>query len=109
MDMRAYTQAFVDDARDSMAKAHAALQILRKLPRDEKQLYEVMRLFHSIKSTAVMMGLQEISDLCGSIELLYKGILEKGGSVSSDALETAEKATKQVEEAVAAFAKRKAS
>ncbi len=86
LDMSQFTGAFTKDAHEMMAKARASLDALETDLSSQSQLYDVMRIFHSVKSTSQIMGKTDIADRCGGMEKLFNDFLESKSPATPDAI-----------------------
>lgn len=75
-DRRALIPAFLTDARESILGIKKALDALKISAEDPKAQFEIMRLFHSLKSASGFMGYQPLSDTCLNIEKRFRGLLD---------------------------------
>ena len=74
--MDQYLPEFLTDMYTSIENIRSALTYVADIP-DENALYEVMRLFHSMKSAAAMMSFAVISEICIDQEKKFKEVYEK--------------------------------
>ncbi|MDB4978448.1 MAG: Chemotaxis protein CheA [Candidatus Peribacteria bacterium] len=84
-DMSHYRDAFLSDAYASVENIRSALMYLADKPADHDALFEVMRLFHSIKSASAMMGYADMSQTCQEQEHVFKTLYESE-SMTEDTL-----------------------
>lgn len=84
MDIDQYKDAFLSDAALAMSKVRLALAALMKDPGDEHALFDVMRIFHSLKSSAAMMQYKPLSDAAADQETLYTQIIDAKGRAPAE-------------------------
>ncbi|WP_428420197.1 Hpt domain-containing protein [Methylibium sp.] len=83
---------FVEEAREVLETARAALAALRESPGDVEQLTTVRRAFHTFKGSSRMVGLREFGDAAWACEQLYNDLLASQQPASEDLLRTSDDA-----------------
>lgn len=71
MDMSAFTQQFVDEARERLQSLNHALLRLEEAPGSADILADVFREAHSLKGSAQMLGFVDISQIAHQLEELF--------------------------------------
>ncbi len=71
MDMSAFTQQFVDEARERLQSLNHALLRLEEAPGSADVLADVFREAHSLKGSAQMLGFVDISQIAHQLEELF--------------------------------------
>jgi chemotaxis protein histidine kinase CheA/ActR/RegA family two-component response regulator len=71
LDASAFIGKFVEEARDRMKGLSAGLLNLEQTPGSEEAIGEVLRQSHSLKGSALMLGLTDISQLAHQLEDLF--------------------------------------
>ncbi|HNT38512.1 MAG TPA: Hpt domain-containing protein [Rubrivivax sp.] len=75
---------FLDEAREVVATARAALQSLAEAPDDLGELTTVRRAFHTLKGSSRMVGLRDYGDAAWACEQLYNVRLASAPSLDAD-------------------------
>jgi DNA-binding response OmpR family regulator len=96
-----YRDAYITDTKDCMSKARASLASLDHNPSDTVLIFDVMRLFHSVKSSSALMGFNDLSARCLGIEQRYKKILDAKAAVSAEDRSVALETVARIEETIA--------
>ena len=102
--LQQYRGAFITDTRECMKKASVSIASLEKKPEDSALLFDVMRLFHSVKSSSALMGYAELAARCQGLEQRFKEIIDSKGSASEDDRTLALDTAKRIEETIAELA-----
>ncbi|MDE2276368.1 MAG: Hpt domain-containing protein, partial [Burkholderiales bacterium] len=68
-------EIFIEEAREVVAEAHAALQRLAETPDHAGDLTAVRRAFHTLKGSSRMVGLRDFGDAAWACEQLYNARL----------------------------------
>lgn len=83
MDTSKFRADFVADARSYLGLLAASLEALAKDPADAKELGEVLRAFHTLRSTSATMSYREIASACAAEEKKVREILGTGRAPSA--------------------------
>lgn len=102
--LQEYRGAFIADARQCMEKIRKSLGSLEHSPSETALLFDVMRLFHSVKSSSALMGYSDLSARCLGVEQRFKGILDAKGSAAQDDRTLALDTVVRIEETIATLA-----
>lgn len=94
MDMKQYTQAFLEDARTQLQLLTSALPTLET---DTAALADARRAFHSVKSTAATMGFPTLAAIAQKHELLLKNHIDAHSLPSLQDKEATQVALEQLE------------
>lgn len=78
---------FLESAREHLGGINTGLGRLREEPGNEEALQEVFRRAHSLKGSAMTMGLTEISSLAHGIEEVFRDLSEGRGELSEEVLD----------------------
>jgi len=73
-NLEQYRGIFLQDAAESFRKIRAAIVVLHKDPTNADAIFEILRLFHSMKSSSAMMGFEKISKSCAIKEKLFREV-----------------------------------
>ena len=74
-------EIFIEEAREVMAEARAALETLADEPENADGMTTVRRTFHTLKGSARMVGLPEFGDAAWACEQLYNARLAQAPRV----------------------------
>jgi chemosensory pili system protein ChpA (sensor histidine kinase/response regulator) len=77
---------FLEEAREVMQTARAALAELAQRPNDMGEMTSVRRAFHTLKGSSRMVGLKDFGEAAWGCEQLYNARLADGGSADADLL-----------------------
>ncbi|MEX8518739.1 MAG: Hpt domain-containing protein [Leptothrix sp. (in: b-proteobacteria)] len=77
-------EIFLEESREVLGQAQAALQELEQTPADITQIVTVRRAFHTLKGSSRMVGLSAFGDAAWSCEQLYNRWLAEQASASSE-------------------------
>ena len=86
-DTSAFIGKFVEEARDRIKALGTALLRLEQAPDADDATVEAMREAHSIKGSALMMGLTDISQIAHSLEDLFVAAKKTPALLDSDAFD----------------------
>ena len=75
-NLAAYKSLYLKTAREHIANLRINLELLKADPADKKVIYEVFRLFHSLKSQNYFMGFEKTAHLCKIFENFFRAINE---------------------------------
>ena len=79
-------EVFLDEAREVLATARAALADLQRQPDDQAALTTVRRAFHTLKGSARMVGLRPFGEAAWACEQLYNARLAEPSASADPAL-----------------------
>lgn len=82
---RTFLAEFVDEARECIASAEAALLALERAPRHAEASQAALRAFHSLKGTAGFLGLTRIVELAHETESLLDAAMGDGNALGAGA------------------------
>ena len=99
--LQQYRSAFIDDTKKCMNTARQSLASLELCPSDTALIFDVMRLFHSVKSSSALMGFSDLSARCLGIEVRYKKILDEKTAVTAQDRSIAIDTVARIEETIA--------
>jgi len=77
---------FLESAREHLEGISMGLARLKEEPGDEQALREVFRRAHSLKGSAMTMGLEEIGSLAHGIEDIFRDLSEGRGKITEEIL-----------------------
>jgi chemotaxis protein histidine kinase CheA len=97
LDMSQYREAFLTEARASVARVHEAIAKLRLSVTDTDALFEVVRFFHMLKSSSAMMGYEKMSEACRDREKLVRRAYEGGEALTEAEIDVLEKSVREME------------
>jgi chemotaxis protein histidine kinase CheA len=100
MDIQKYQQLFVEETQSSMQLMWDALEQLKVDPTSKDAYFEVMRMFHSLKSCSAIMGHTHVHDACRQMEMLYKEVNEDESQAIPEIITLTEKNGKGIEDAL---------
>lgn len=80
-------EVFLEEARDLIAAAEAALLALETEPENMDRINEVFRGLHTIKGSGAMFGYSEVSDFTHEVENLFDAVRQGRVPVTSDIIE----------------------
>lgn len=90
MDLEKYRQIFIDETTEELNSLENIILSIEKIPSDAEAINSIFRLFHRLKSSSAMMGLNNFSELSHHAEdllsLIKDGKLDSGKSVVSTLL-----------------------
>lgn len=99
--LQQYRSAFIEDTKNCMKTARVSLASLETHSSDTTLIFDVMRLFHSVKSSSALMGFSDLSSRCFGIEQRYKKILDEKATVSEQDRSIAIDTVARIEETIA--------
>ena len=76
IDLAAYKSLYLKTAREHVNNLKKNLQLLNTDPTDKKAIFEMFRLFHSLKSQNFFMGFEKTAQLCKVFEDFFREINE---------------------------------
>ncbi|HEU4457952.1 MAG TPA: Hpt domain-containing protein [Methylibium sp.] len=79
-------EVFLEEAREVVAEAGAALDALAEVPQAVDQLTTVRRAFHTLKGSSRMVGLAEFGEAAWACEQLYNDLLARQHGATPDVL-----------------------
>ncbi|WP_048198655.1 chemotaxis protein CheA [Methanocella arvoryzae] len=82
MDMSAYRDMFVSEAREHLQNLNSSLLALEKCPTDADVIQEIFRSAHTLKGMSASMGFKEMETLCHRTENLFDRI--RNGQLVAD-------------------------
>src|SRR3989344_4112583 len=74
IDLAAYKSLYLKTAREHVNNLKKNLQLLNTDPTDKKAIFEMFRLFHSLKSQNFFMGFEKTAQLCKVFEDFFRDI-----------------------------------
>jgi len=83
---RRYLQIFLEEAEDLLQRLDQRLLRLEEHPEDAEALRSAMRLAHTLKGSARMVGLVDVSQAAHTLENLLRAESEKKGGFSSESV-----------------------
>lgn len=88
LDFRIFFHEYINDAKEGFQKANTALLEFEKDYSHKERLDELMRVFHTLKSSSAMLDFNDISDLAHAVENLVDLINKGDIPVSQGNLDT---------------------
>ncbi|MEM4576413.1 MAG: chemotaxis protein CheA [Candidatus Nezhaarchaeales archaeon] len=88
MDVLKYRDLFISEAKENIQALNNLLVHIEKKPGDVNAIVEALRLMHSIKGSAGMMGLNEISEIAHEAENLLIEVRDGRRRATSDVIDT---------------------
>ncbi|WP_424357565.1 chemotaxis protein CheW [Methanocella sp. MCL-LM] len=82
MDMSAYRDMFVSEAREHLQNLNSSLLALEKCPTDANVIQEIFRSAHTLKGMSASMSFKEMETLCHRTENLFDRI--RNGQLMAD-------------------------
>lgn len=82
MDMSAYRDMFVSEAREHLQNLNSSLLVLEKCPTDANVIQEIFRSAHTLKGMSASMSFKEMETLCHRTENLFDRI--RNGQLMAD-------------------------
>ena len=76
LDLAKYKNLYLQTARDHIIDLKKNLALLDANPTDKQIIYEVFRLFHSLKSQNYFMGFEQTAHFCKTLEVYMRKINE---------------------------------
>ena len=99
MDQKELEEAFVAEVTSMLAKACEILNAMQDQKGHPKtDIFELMRFFHTVKSSAAVMGLPHLSERCRDMEQRWKTCVDAGVAASADLLFETKNALDSVKE-----------
>lgn len=92
--MTPYREAYFSEMSKYLKDLRLRLHALQKKGQNDDGLFQVMRIFHSIKSASAMMGYVEVARKAWGMELIYAKVIEikiKIPEIFDSALEVTDK------------------
>lgn len=77
VDLATYKNLYLQTARDHLINLRKNLALLGADPANNQEIYEVFRLFHSLKSQNFFMGFEKTAQLCKALEHYFREIKEE--------------------------------
>lgn len=74
LDLVTYKSLYLKTAREHVTDLKKNLTLLNANPSDKQPIYEVFRLFHSLKSQNYFMGFEKTAQLCKIFEQFFREI-----------------------------------
>jgi len=74
LDLVTYKSLYLKTAREHVNDLKKNLALLNSNPTDKQPIYEVFRLFHSLKSQNYFMGFEKTAQLCKVFEQFFRDI-----------------------------------
>src|SRR3989338_1853905 len=74
LDLAKYKNLYLQTARDHIIDLKKNLALLDANPTDKQIIYEVFRLFHSLKSQNYFMGFEQTAKFCKVFEQFFRDI-----------------------------------
>ena len=97
INMQEHLQEFFTYMQMCIREISAALDTLKPDTFEEKSVFDVMRQFHSMKSSAAMMSFPNIAQECFTLERKFDVCLKEKTGVSADLLTRAQDALKTIQ------------
>jgi len=85
LDLAKYKNLYLQTAREHLIDIKKNLALLDANPTDKQVIYEVFRLFHSLKSQNYFMGFEQTAHFCKILEVYLRKI-NQGESIYQPAL-----------------------
>ena len=85
--MDAFSQKFVEEAREFLGDLEEALLVLEENPEDPGVIQQVFRIMHTLKGNSSMFGYHKIDELTHELETLYDKVRNDQMSVTKDLLD----------------------
>lgn len=73
-DLATYKNLFLQVAGEHLVNIRKNLDLLKTNPQDSHVIYEIFRLFHSLKSQNFFMGFEKTAKLAKTLETYFRGI-----------------------------------
>ncbi|OGK16085.1 hypothetical protein A2774_01800 [Candidatus Roizmanbacteria bacterium RIFCSPHIGHO2_01_FULL_39_12c] len=73
-DLTTYKTLYLQTAREHLRDLKKDLTLLNQTPQDQHLVYEIFRLFHSLKSQNYFMGFQNTGNFCKTLETYFRKI-----------------------------------
>lgn len=86
-DLRAFFGDFLTETREGFEEVNNSLLALEKDPGEKQPLDNVFRVVHTIKSSAAMLGLNDLSELARLCEDLLESLRRGQGAIDKDSLD----------------------
>lgn len=102
-------EIFIDEAREVVEGALAALQRLQDAPDSSQDLTAVRRAFHTLKGSSRMVGLRDFGDAAWSCEQLYNARLAAAPHLDAPLRQVTEEALAYLSDWVEAIAQARAA
>ncbi|MBI5194014.1 MAG: chemotaxis protein CheA [Nitrospirae bacterium] len=87
MDFKIFLHEYLDDAKEGFQKANTALLEFEKDYSHKERLDELMRVFHTLKSSSAMLDFKDIAELAHAVENLVDRIKKGEVLVSQGSLD----------------------
>ena len=87
MDVLEYKEVFISEAKENIQTLNNLLVHIEKKPDDINAVEEAFRLMHSIKGSASMVGLTEISEIAHEAESILSDIRDGKRKVTSEVMD----------------------
>ncbi|OGK12184.1 hypothetical protein A3C98_04395 [Candidatus Roizmanbacteria bacterium RIFCSPHIGHO2_02_FULL_37_15] len=84
LDLVAYKGLYLETARQHLSDLKNNLLQLNQSPTDQKIIYEIFRLFHSLKSQNYFMGFEKTANLCKVAENYFREIKDGARNYNSN-------------------------
>lgn len=113
VDLKEFRGAFVAEAEEHLSAVQSLLLDVERGLREEKgraaprELRELMRLLHTVKGLAAMVGVDQIVTLAHRMESVVRSAERAGGLMNEHAIEVMIAATRSIEACVQAVAARR--
>ena len=110
VDLKEFRSAFVAEAEEHLSAIQSLLLAIERGNREEqghvapRELRELMRLLHTVKGLAAMVGVDSIVMVAHRMESVVKSAERAGGTLEERAIEVLIAATRTIETAVQAVA-----
>lgn len=76
LDLAKYKSLYLKTAREHLSDLKKNLFQLNQNPTDQQLIYEIFRLFHSLKSQNYFMGFEKTANFCKALESFFRAIKE---------------------------------
>ena len=76
-DLATYKNLYLQTAREHIADLKKNLLLLNHNPQNQLLVYEVFRLFHSLKSQNYFMGFKSTGNYCKTLETFFRKIKDR--------------------------------
>jgi two-component system chemotaxis sensor kinase CheA len=98
MDLSAYTELFLAEAREHLAAMNRILLHLEREPGDRSAVDELFRAVHTLKGTSAAMGYGGVSRMAHALEHTLEGVRDGRTSVDSALVDTMLAATDSLDQ-----------
>ena len=90
-DLSSYKPLYLQTARNYIRDIRDAVGMLQQQNTDKDAIKKIYISAHSLKSQSILMGYNQVGNLCMKIELYFKPLKEQGGSVPQPVIEVLQK------------------